>query len=139
MASTSFLADRQRHSLSPLLTPGSRLVSDKHNGDSMTKCMRIKTPHSVLHLLKQNVLYKYCDSVNTGLPLTPCVCVCVHVVSYRAEAPGAWGAWASGVGHCWPLTQNWRKNNKRLFFLSLQLGVERSLAGLDRRCGVTCS
>lgn len=75
----------------------------------MTKCMRIKTPHSVLHLLKQNLSYKYCDSANTGLPLTPCALVCVHVLSYRTEVPGAWGAWGSGVGRCWPLTQNWRR------------------------------
>lgn len=46
---------RRRHSLSLPLTPRSRLVSDKHNADSMTKCMRIKTLHSVLNLLKQNI------------------------------------------------------------------------------------
>lgn len=98
----------------------------------MTKCMRIKTPHSVLHLLKQNISYKYCDRVNTGLPLTPCAFVCVHVLSYRTEVPGAWGAWGSGVGRCWPLTQNWRKGNKRWLFSSLQLGLRdhwRDLTG----------
>lgn len=40
---SSVLSDRQRHSSLLLLTLRSRLVNDKHNSDSVTKCMITKT------------------------------------------------------------------------------------------------
>lgn len=130
---------RRRHSLSLPLTPRSRLVSDKHNGDSMTKCMRIKTLHSVLNLLKQNIPYKCGDSVSTRLPLTPCAFVrIVHVVCYRMGRPGVWGAWGSGVGRRWPLAQNWMERQQTLIVFIAAAWVDRSLAEVDGRCGVTC-
>lgn len=130
---------RRRHSLSLLPTPRNRLVSDKHNGDSMTKSIRMKTLHSVLSLHRRNIPYKYCDSVDTRLPLTPSVFVCgVHVVRYRMGLPGVWRAWGSGVGRRWPSTQNWRKGKQTLIVFITAARVDRSRTGLDGRCAGTC-
>lgn len=133
MASSSFLAVGQRHSLSPLLTPGSRLVSDKHNGESMTKCTRIKTPQSVLHLLKQNIPYEHCDSVSAGLPLTP-LCVSLRACCFSPHG-GSWGLGSLGEwrgGSLLAFDAELREGQQTVIVFITAARVERSVTGLDR-------